>query len=133
MKSAVLVLVVLFASLFTYGQDSKPAPIPAPPTQTTPVQPVPQKVQPVIEAGGLDSLCQSGLGGHYNFGKEGFGSNNPAESKALSDASACIGYITGWAHSISGAFITEDNKLWYVEINDQFNVTLALRRLLWFS
>jgi hypothetical protein len=125
MKSTLLALVVLFASLFTYGQAAKPAPTPAPPAQTTPVQPAPQEAQPIFEAGGLDNLCQAGLNGHYNFDGGAFGTNNPAESQALSNASTCIGYINGWEHAISGAFITEDNKLWYVEISDQFNVTAA--------
>jgi len=121
MKSALLVLVVLFTSLLTYGQAAKPAPAPAP--QATPAPE--SATQPIFEAGGLDNLCQAGLGGKYEFdGDTGtFGTNNPAESQTLSNASACIGYITGWEHAISGAFITEDNKLWYVEISDQFNVT----------
>ncbi len=122
MKSALLALVVLFASL-TYGQAAKPAPTPAPPAATAPA-PTPAE-QPIFEAGGLDNLCQAGLNGHYNFDSGAFGTNNPTESQALSNASTCIGYINGWEHAISGAFITEDNKLWYVEISDQFNVTAA--------
>src|SRR5208282_2921043 len=127
MKSALLALVVLFASLLTYGQAAKPAPTPAPPAQTAPAP----AAQPIFEAGGLDNLCQAGLGGKYEFdGDTGtFGTNNPAESQTLSNASACIGYITGWEHAISGAFITEDNKLWYVEVSDQFNVTAAANML----
>jgi hypothetical protein len=122
MKSALLALVVLFASLLTYGQAAKPAPTPAPPAQTAPVP----AEQPIFEAGGLDNLCQAGLNGHYNFDAGTFGTNNSAESQTLSNASTCIGYITGWEHAISGAFITESNKLWYVEVSDQFNVTAAV-------
>lgn len=131
MKSALLVLVVLFASLLTYGQaDPKVTPAPTPPAQTTPVQPTPQKVQPIIEAGGLDNLCQAGLNHEYKLNDDHtFGTNDPNESLALSNASACIGYVTGWAHAISGAYIMENNKLWYVEINDQFNAVAAANLL----
>jgi hypothetical protein len=117
MKSALLGLVV-FASLLTYSRaEGIPKTAPAPPTTTAPAP----TAQPIIEAGGLDNLCQSGLNNEYKMNDDHtFGTNNPAESLALSNASACIGYVTGWAHTISGAFIMEENQLWYVEVNDSF-------------
>lgn len=115
MKFAPLALVVLFASL-VFGQ-AVPAPkAPTPPVTTAPVP----KAQPIIEAGGLDTLCQSGLSGHYNMDDKGLKDNNAKESQTLSDASACVGYVTGWAQTISGAFIMEEDKLWYVEVNESF-------------
>jgi hypothetical protein len=136
MKHTLLALVVLFASLLTFGQTKAPIAPPnmhgpgtSPPATTAPA-PVPA-AQPIFEAGGLDNLCQAGLNGKYEFdGDKGtFGTNGPAESQTLSNASACIGYITGWEHTISGAFITEDGKLWFVEVSDEFNVTAAANLL----
>jgi hypothetical protein len=116
MKSVLLALVV-FASLLTYSRAEDIPKTPTPPATTIPT-PTPQ---PIIEAGGLDAVCQSGLNIPYKMNDDGtFGTNGPAESQALSDASACIGYITGWAHTISGTFIMEEDQLWYVEVNDQF-------------
>jgi hypothetical protein len=103
MKSALLALIVLFASL-AYSQAANI------PKATPPATPA-SKPQPIIEAGGLDALCQSGLI-----------DNDDKESRALSDVSVCVGYITGWAQTISGAFIMENDKLWYVEVDDSFTV-----------
>jgi len=131
MKFVPLALVVLFASL-AFGQTAAPKTPAAPPAATAPAPTAPEQTaaQPIFEAGGLDGLCQSGLNNHYNL-EEGhiFGTNNPTESLALSNASACIGYITGWEHAISGAFITEDNRLWFVEVSEEFNVTAAANLL----
>lgn len=118
-KFALLVLVVLFASLLTYGQGSNPAPAPAP------------GVQPIIEAGGLDTLCQAGLIEHYKLNDNGtFGtSGDPVESQTLSNASACIGYITGWEHAISETFIALNGRLFLVEVSDQFNAVAVANNL----
>jgi hypothetical protein len=122
MKLAPLALVVLFASL-TFGQVTPAPKAPAPPTTVAPAR------QPVIEAGGLDAICQSGLNTPYNMDEKGFGSNDAKQSQALSDASACIGYVTGWAHTISGAFIIEEDQLWFVEVNDSFAALKAVDAL----
>jgi len=125
MKFAPLVLVVLFASL-AFGQVAAPAPTPAPPAKTAPAP----KPQPIIEAGGLDAICQSGLSTPYKMNDDGtFGTNGPAESQALSNASACIGYVTGWEHTISGAFIIEEDQLWFVEVSDSFTALAAVDAL----
>ena len=116
MKSTLLALVVLFGSLLTYGQDAPKAPAPTPPPAT---QPAPaHNTQPIIEAGGLDSRCASGFGGHYNVNDDGsFGTNNPEESTNMVNATTCVAYIAGWAHTLSGAVIIRNDELWLVEIN----------------
>ncbi len=108
MKSVLLVLTMLFGSILTFGQAATPqTPAPAPHTP-----------QPIIEAGGLDDRCQVGLSGSYQFDEKGFGTNDSKESERLSNASTCIGYITGWTQTLSGAYITENGSLWYVEISE---------------
>jgi hypothetical protein len=127
MKFTPLALVVLFASL-AFSQTVTPTPAPAPPSATAPA-PAPA-AQPIIEAGGLDNICQSGLTNEYKMNDDHtFGTNNPAESLALSNASACIGYITGWEHTISGAFIIEEDQLWFVEVSDSFTALAAVDAL----
>jgi hypothetical protein len=118
MKHALLTLVVLIASL-AYSQAKDIPKAPAPPATTAPAA----TPLGVSQAGGLDDRCQSGLNGHYNFDGGTFGTNNPAESQTLSDASACIGYVTGWSQTIDTAFISMENKLWFIEISESFSVT----------
>ena len=111
MKNTLLTLVALCS--LVYGQAAVPPPAPPAPAPN---------MQPIIEAGGLDARCQAGFNGHYHMNADGsFGANNPAESADLSRASTCVAYITGWAQTLSGAFIQEGENLWYVEISDSFN------------
>jgi hypothetical protein len=121
MKRALFALVVLFASLLTYGQTATPnPPTPKPPAVATPVT----EPMGVSQAGGLDDRCQAGLLGEYKMDEKGFGNNDAKESETLSNASACIGYITGWSQTIDTAFIAMGNKLWFVEISDTFDTTI---------
>jgi hypothetical protein len=114
MKILLTVFVLLLLSLSLCAQTS-------PPTAPTPPS---TRSQPLIESGGLDDRCQSGLVGSYNVHEDGSpNANNAEESTHLSDASTCIGYIAGWSHTLSGAFIMQSGSLWYVEISDQLSVT----------
>ena len=121
-KNALFALVVMFGSL-AYGQVAPPQATPvAPPVAPTFVAPAAPVKQPIGLAGGLDERCQTGLNVRYNMNADkSFGTNDPAESDSLSKVSLCMGYIAGWAQSMSGTFILADGSLWRVGISESIN------------
>jgi len=96
MKTILLALAILLSSLFA-------------------------NATPIGQAGGLDTLCQTGNGVTSNHKDGKYGENNPAQSEAIATANACIGYINGWQESMDGAFIQSGGILWHIDFANTFN------------
>jgi hypothetical protein len=118
MKNTLFVLMLLGS--LAYGQKTTPQPTnpPAAATRTPNTH-----EQSILEAGGLDERCQSGFNNHFNITDDSIGANTAEESASLSNASTCLGYITGWAQTLSGTLVMRNSRLWYIEVSNSMDPT----------